>query len=483
MLDLLRARTRRFDVVFVLGLEEGSFPRRASPSPVPRRRRPPGRSTSARARASCGPSRWPRERYLFYAACTRPSRRLYLVREAATDDGAPRLASPFWDETRALFDAADVTPLDAPAAALGADLAARGRADRARAPPGARGPGRHGFRRRRGSSRAANGWERRLQRARSAFRRRTALTSPAVVAALAGADDLQRHRARGVRVVLVDLVRRACDLAALDRRRGGREAARLDRPHDAPPLLRRACRKRSARERVEAARLEDTLRFLRRCLDEALDGRAPGAHRPRAPRAGRPALARPRALRPRRGRGGGRRSSRGGSRSPSGPSALPPSCSAGSTSAASRSPGRSTGSTSTRSARAGSSGTTSRARRRSRRRRSTPSSSLQIPLYMLVLRDLVGIEPLGGLYRALAGEARRARAPASRRRRTTGSRASSATTTATRTSSGRRSTARPSMRAASWSGSAAGDVRHDPLGDAGCPSWCDLAPMCRVKRQ
>ena len=33
---------------------------------------------------------------------------------------------------------------------------------------------------------------------------------------------------------------------------------------------------------------------------------------------------------------------------------------------------------------------------------------LQIPLYMLVLRDLIGVEPLGGLYRALAGE-RRAR--------------------------------------------------------------------------
>src|SRR5439155_1620158 len=29
---------------------------------------------------------------------------------------------------------------------------------------------------------------------------------------------------------------------------------------------------------------------------------------------------------------------------------------------------------------------------------------LQIPLYMLVLRDLVGIEPLGGVYRALGGE-------------------------------------------------------------------------------
>ena len=33
---------------------------------------------------------------------------------------------------------------------------------------------------------------------------------------------------------------------------------------------------------------------------------------------------------------------------------------------------------------------------------------LQIPLYMLVLRDLVGIEPLGGVYRPLAG-ARKAR--------------------------------------------------------------------------
>src|SRR6266568_5113559 len=42
--------------------------------------------------------------------------------------------------------------------------------------------------------------------------------------------------------------------------------------------------------------------------------------------------------------------------------------------------------------------------------RSAPSAKqidqelrLQIPLYMLVLRDLVGIEPLGGVYRALAG--------------------------------------------------------------------------------
>jgi hypothetical protein len=26
-----------------------------------------------------------------------------------------------------------------------------------------------------------------------------------------------------------------------------------------------------------------------------------------------------------------------------------------------------------------------------------------------------------------------------------------------------------------------GDVQHDPKGD-GCPSWCDLWPICRVAR-
>jgi hypothetical protein len=34
--------------------------------------------------------------------------RLYLVREAATDDGSPREASPFWHETAAVFDADEV---------------------------------------------------------------------------------------------------------------------------------------------------------------------------------------------------------------------------------------------------------------------------------------------------------------------------------------------------------------------------------------
>ena len=86
-------------------------------------------------------------------------------------------------------------------------------------------------------------------------------------------------------------------------------------------------------------------------------------------------------------------------------SARRPSCSAASTSATGcRSPGRSTASTWIRSARAGSCRTTSRASTRTRAREIESELRLQIPLYMLVLRDLVGLEPLGGLYRPLAGE-------------------------------------------------------------------------------
>ena len=50
------------------------------------------------------PDQVSRDRYLFYTACTRATRRLYLVREAATDDGAPREPSPFWEEVAAVFD-------------------------------------------------------------------------------------------------------------------------------------------------------------------------------------------------------------------------------------------------------------------------------------------------------------------------------------------------------------------------------------------
>ncbi|HZD87657.1 MAG TPA: PD-(D/E)XK nuclease family protein, partial [Gaiellaceae bacterium] len=104
---------------------------------------------------------------------------------------------------------------------------------------------------------------------------------------------------------------------------------------------------------------------------------------------------------------------------------------------------------------------------------------LQIPLYMLVLRDLVGLEPLGGLYRPLAGE-RRPRGLI---------RAEEAETLS--------GYARNDYleedafwglveSARSTAGALAqrireGDVRHDPRG-GDCPAWCDLWPICRVER-
>ncbi|HEY8316853.1 MAG TPA: hypothetical protein VIG35_08325, partial [Gaiellaceae bacterium] len=96
VLDLARARTRRFDVVFVLGLEEGSLPRRGSSSPF--LDDDARRLLDERGARLQRPDPVSRDRYLFYTACTRPLERLYLVREAATDDGNPREPSPFWDE-------------------------------------------------------------------------------------------------------------------------------------------------------------------------------------------------------------------------------------------------------------------------------------------------------------------------------------------------------------------------------------------------
>jgi len=104
---------------------------------------------------------------------------------------------------------------------------------------------------------------------------------------------------------------------------------------------------------------------------------------------------------------------------------------------------------------------------------------LQIPLYMLVLRDLVGIEPLGGLYRPLAGERKpRGLLRAEMKDELPGY---------TRTDYvddedfwNRLDVARTLARDLAER-IRDGDVVHDPRGGS-CPSWCDLWPMCRVKR-
>ena len=112
-------------------------------------------------------------------------------------------------------------------------------------------------------------------------------------------------------------------------------------------------------------------------------------------------------------------SCRGASRSASAASARRPSSSAASSSATACSPAaRSTGSTSTRSARAGIVQDYKSGKGSFSARQIDDERRLQVPLYMLVLRDLVGIEPLGGVYRALSG-ARAARGMLRPRRATT----------------------------------------------------------------
>jgi ATP-dependent helicase/DNAse subunit B len=477
VLDLLRARTRPFDVVFMLGLEEGSFPRRSSDSPFlgdDERRELDESSGSRLAR----PDPVSRARYLFYTACTRPSRRLYLVREAATDDGAPRQASPFWDEVRGLYGPDDVArwtrrrslsaltwPLDgapsererlrALAALAVSDLGA------AEALAG------------------ANAWTRRLERARKAFLRPTRLSNPTVLEGLGarrsfGATELEAFATCSSIWFLERVVSpRSIDAEVDAKLRGSLAHTALHRFFSGLP-------KEVGTERVEPAKLEESVRYLHRCLDDALAGirqelsdlerreLAGGLRRdlenfvraeaeadlPLVPRRFEVSFGSERSA-PELQRGldlGGFSVSGKIDRIDVDP-----------LSARGIVQDYKSGKTAYSAAKIES------------------ELKLQIPLYMLVLRDLIGIEPLGGLYRALAGD-RQARGLL---------RASAKDDVLagfTRTDyreedefwsqiDGAVSNARGFVGRIR-----SGDVQHDPVGDAGCPPWCELYSMCRVKR-
>ncbi len=195
VLDLMRARTRRFDTVFVLGLEQGSLPRRTLASPFlddDTRREIDGRRGSRLAR----PEQASRDRYLFATACTRPLRRLVLVREAATDEGSPREPSPFWEAVQALYDPGDVRRATArrPLSRLTWPIEdAPTERERLRALMRLSSTDGEGAT----ALAQANGWERRLDRATRAWRRQVPLADPGVLAALAAREtfrvtDLER---------------------------------------------------------------------------------------------------------------------------------------------------------------------------------------------------------------------------------------------------------------------------------------------------
>ena len=473
VLDFERARTRSFDAVFLLGLDEGSFPRRDRPSPF----------LGDDVRAALG-NRLDRvdsiayDRYLFYTACTRASRRLVLVREAANDEGVLREPSPFWDDVRSLFDPGDVAraterrPLSRLTWALESAPSER---ERLRAVARlAVDDGESAS-----ALAAANGWTRRLDRARTAFDRETALTSSGVLGWLGGrtmfaATELERF----ADCSSAWLVERVIDPKTIDAEpdpmlRGQIVHTTLNRFYSTLP-------KELAADRVTPENLEAALGLVRRCLDAAIESGArldltplqtaelrqtliadlEGFMRDEAtsevafePRRFEVAFGSERAA-PELQRG------------------LPLADGLSLSGKIDRidvDPFSARGIVQDYKSGAGAHS----ARDIDRELR------LQIPLYVLVLRDLVGVEPLGGVYRSLSG-----------RRVTRGMLRESAKDdlpgfarhdyldddefwAQAETARGRAADYANRIRA--------GDVLHDPKGD-GCPSWCDLWTVCRVPR-
>jgi ATP-dependent helicase/DNAse subunit B len=478
VIDLMRARTRRFEVVFVVGLEEGRLPRRAQGSPFLDEERKDELERASRSGRLLRTDPVSRDRYLFYTACTRPTRRLYLVREAATDDGATRQPSPFWDETRELFAADEIERWTRrrPIAALTWPLeAAPSQRERLRALASLAPADRSAAT----SLARANGWERRLERALTAFQRPTRLTHPAVLEQLRekatfSVTDLERFADCSSMWFVDRLVAPRNIDAEVDARLRGTVA------HQALFSFFKGLPKRTGDDRPRPENLDDALVFLRECLSDALQAHV---------RIDVPDLER-RELE----QGLARDLEKLVRREAESPSPLVPSrfeVSFGSErSAPELQRGLELGGFSV-------SGKIDRIDRDPfgargvvvdyKSGRSAHSAAeierelhLQIPLYMLVLRDLVGVEPLGGIYRALAGEGQargllRAEAkedglPGFQRNDYVDEEGFWG------------QIERAQEHARTMVGRIRdGDVQHDPKRGT-CPQWCELWPMCRVRR-
>jgi ATP-dependent helicase/DNAse subunit B len=474
VLDLLRARTRRFDVVFVLGLEEGSLPGRDRGSPFldDDRRRELGARLER-------PDRVSRDRYLFYTALTRATSRVYLVREAATDEGSPREASPFWHDVAAAFDPDDVArattrrrlsqltwPLEtAPSERERVRSLARLSAD----PDGEDG------------ARAlaeANDWSRRLDRARSAFQRDTRLRNPVVLAELAGratfsATELERF----IDCSSAWLFERVISPKTIDA-----EADAMLRgsvAHQTLYAFYGGIPKELGSDRVSPENLEKALSFLERCLDDALRGGVrlelgevdaaelrEGLWRDLERFITEEAQSKL-GLLPRRfeiGFG----SDRSAPELQRGLELGDGLFLSGKIDRIDVDPFSARGIVQDYKSGKGSHSA----------RQIDDERRLQVPLYMLVLRDLVGIEPLGGVYRALSGS-RGARGMLRAESRDDLPGFADRDYLDEPAFWAQIETARDRAREAAQR-MRAGDVRHDPRGGE-CPSWCDLWTMCRVK--
>jgi len=477
VLDLLRARTRRFEVVFVVGLDEGRLPRRSQGSPFLDEEQKAELERSSRAGRLLRTDPVSRDRYLFYTACTRPTRRLYLVREAASDDGAPREPSPFWDETRGLFapDEVERWTRRRPLAALTWPLeAAPSERERLRALASLAPVDRPAAR----SLARANGWERRLDRALAAFDRPTRLTHPIVLEQLRAKSTFavtELERFTGCSSMwFVDRVLqpRSIDVEVDARLKG-------TIVHQALFTFFKGLPRRTGADRVQAETLEDALVFLRECLAEALVAHVrfdlPELERNELEQG----LARDLEKLIRR---------EAESESPLVPSRFEVSFGSersapelqrgleldgfavtGKIDRIDRDPFGARGIV-----------VDYKSGRAPTAREIDRELHLQIPLYMLVLRDLVGMEPLGGVYRTLAGDAR-ARGLLREEAREDGLQGFMQNDYVDEEQFWGGIERAKEHAEGVVARIREGDVRHDPRGGS-CPTWCELWPMCRVKR-
>ena len=477
VVDLLRARTRRYEIVFILGLEEGTLPHRGETSPFLDEET--ARELDARLRRSrlARPDPVERDRYLFYTACTRATRRLYLVREAANDEGGPREPSPFWDEVRGLFAEDDVRrattrrPLSAltwPVEQAPTErerlraLASLVPVDEDAALALAQ----------------ANSWERQLDRALRAFDRPTRLTHPLVLEELRaksnfGVTELETF-ADCSSIWFVDRVigPRTIDQQVDPRLRGQVAHSALHKFFAGVP-------KRLGIEKLGPEQLDEALVFLRECLGEAMDGvrmELTDLQR-RELEQGllrdleqflRDEASSELQLVPRRFE-----VSFGSERSPQ---------------ELQRGLDLGTFTLSGKIDRIDLDPFSARGIVQDYKSGKTAHSAaqieselkLQIPLYMLVLRDLVGVEPLGGIYRALAGK-RDARGLLRAEAKDDGVPGFSRNDYLDEEAFWGHVDRAQELARGFVERIRTGDVQHDPKG-GDCPPWCELWRMCRIRR-
>ena len=102
--DPLAIRARRFDTVILCSLQEGEFPRPAASEPFLSDDERRALNRAAGLRLAAREDRLADERYLFYAAASRARRRLILSCRDADEEGNPALPSFFVEDVRALLD-------------------------------------------------------------------------------------------------------------------------------------------------------------------------------------------------------------------------------------------------------------------------------------------------------------------------------------------------------------------------------------------